>query len=113
MKLNLHVRAKNVMFWINCLIAVMVPVLTYLNMEASSLTSWPKVWELIVTIVSNPIACFLVVVNVLNTFIDQTTPGISDSKLAMNYQAPGKLKEGAELVVGEEDIHAEDDERTP
>lgn len=88
--MNLKVRIKNWVFWVQVLLAIATPVLAYAGLTASDITTWTKVWELIVMAVSNPYILGLIVVNIWSAMNDPTTSGLGDSKLAMTYQAPKK-----------------------
>ena len=86
MKLNLKVRIKNPWFWIG----IVGVILTALNVDPSTFTSWGKVWECVVDLFTNPFKLGVVVIAVLGIFVDPTTVGISDSKQAMKYISPKK-----------------------
>ena len=88
--MNLKVRVKNPVFWVQIVLSILTPVLAYAGLTAQDLTTWGKVLELIVMAVSNPYVISLVVVSVWNTFNDPTTKGLGDSKRAMNYDKPNK-----------------------
>lgn len=89
MKINLKVRMKNPVFWASILIAVFAPILAALGISWESVTSWAKLWEIIVTAAKSPVIVVSVIVSVYNALIDPTTKGICDSERALSYEKPG------------------------
>ena len=79
MKINLTVRAKNPLFWVQIALAIVTPILAYFGLTAADITSWPALGSLIVQAVSNPYVLCLAAVSVWNALQDPTTPGLSDS----------------------------------
>ena len=77
--MNLKVRVKNPVFWVQIVLSILTPVLAYAGLTAQDLTTWSKVGELIVGAVSNPYVLSLVAVSVWNTLNDPTTKGLGDS----------------------------------
>lgn len=88
--LNWKVRfnRKNILFLSQVAISVLVPVLSYFGLEASDITSWAKVGEVLVGAISNPYVLVLILVSLFNAITDPTTKGIADSKVAMTYSEP-------------------------
>jgi phi LC3 family holin len=84
MKINIPVRMKNPWFWVGLLGVV----LTAMGINPEMLTSWEAVWAAIVELVSNPFMLGSVAVAVLGVFVDPTTKGVCDSKMAMTYDKP-------------------------
>lgn len=80
--MNLKVRVKNPVFWVQIVLSILTPVLAYAGLTAQDLTTWSKVGELIVGAISNPYVLSLVVVSVWNTLNDPTTKGLGDSARA-------------------------------
>ena len=60
--MNLKVRVKNPVFWVQIVLSILTPVLAYAGLTAQDLTTWSKVGELIVGAISNPYVLSLVVV---------------------------------------------------
>ena len=81
--MNLKVRVKNPVFWVQIVLSILTPVLAYAGLTAQDLTTWSKVGA-----VSNPYVLSLVVVSVWNTLNDPTTKGLGDSARAKSYTAP-------------------------
>lgn len=70
-------RIKNPYFWIG-LVGV---ILTALQVEASTLTSWDKVLQLIVNTIQNPYLLTTTVMAVIGVVVDPTTRGAKDRKV--------------------------------
>lgn len=90
MKINLKVRFKNPMFYVQLVLSVLTPILTYLGLTAADLTTWAKLGSVIVQAISNPYVLFLMGVSVYNALTDPTTKGFGDSKNALTYDKPSK-----------------------
>ncbi|MCW6666940.1 phage holin [Aerococcaceae bacterium NML190938] len=89
-KINWKVRfnKKNIAFLIRFLVALGIPVLTYLGLKAEDLTTWQTIGNVLVQFVSNPFLIGLTVVNAFNMVPDPTTQGLGDSERAMAYTEP-------------------------
>ena len=70
-------RIKNPYFWIG-LVGV---ILTALQVEASTLTSWDKVLRLIIDTIQNPYLLTTTVMAVIGVVVDPTTRGAKDRKV--------------------------------
>ena len=70
-------RIKNPYFWIG-LVGI---ILTALQVEASTLTSWDKVLQLIVNTIQNPYLLTTTVMAVIGVIVDPTTKGAKDRKV--------------------------------
>ena len=79
MKINWKVRIKNPVFWANLAAAIILPILTYLGLNWSDMTTWAGLWNVITGAFSNPYCLFLVASNIWSALNDPTTSGISDS----------------------------------
>ena len=82
--MNLKVRVKNPVFWVQIVLSILTPVLAYAGLTASFF-NW---FAIIVGAISNPYVLSLVVVSVWNTLNDPTTKGLGDSARAKSYTAP-------------------------
>lgn len=89
-KINWTVRFKNPMFWVQVVISVFVPILTYFGLEASDLTTWHKLFELLGQALSNPYVVVMIGVSLFNTVVDPVTRGFGDSEKALTYKVPVK-----------------------
>ncbi len=90
MKINLKVRFKNPMFWVGVIVAVFSTILAYFGVSAQDITTWEKLFEVLVEAVKNPFVIISIVASVYNAIIDPTTHGVCDSKQALTYEEPKK-----------------------
>ena len=90
MKINLKVRFKNPMFYVQIILSVLTPILAYSGLTATDLTTWAKLGDVLVQAISNPYVLSLVAVSVYNAIVDPTTSGFGDSENALNYDTPKK-----------------------
>lgn len=88
--MNLKVRFKNPVFWVQIILAVLTPILAYAGLTAKDLTTWPALGNLLLGAISNPYVLGLVAVSVWNALTDPTTAGVTDSEQALTYTEPKK-----------------------
>lgn len=89
--INWKVRLHNPAWWLGMAGIVMSPVLAYLGLAYSDLTTWSSLADVFVKFISNPYLIGTVVVAVLGAIgvtVDPTTKGIGDSARAMTYDKP-------------------------
>lgn len=86
--INWKVRMRNPLFWVQVILAVLMPILAYMGLTVEDLTSWAILGETLFEAVKNPYVLGLVVVSVWNAINDPTTAGVADSNLAMTYVKP-------------------------
>ena len=86
--MNIKVRVKNPVFWVQILLSILTPILAYAGLTAQDLTTWDKLGEVLIMALSNPYVLGLVALSVWNALNDPTTKGITDSKRAMEYEKP-------------------------
>ena len=86
--MNLKVRIKNPVFWVQIILGAFATALAYAGLTAADMTTWAGVWEITKGTVSNPYCLFLVACNVWSALNDPTTSGVTDSDRAKNYTAP-------------------------
>lgn len=86
--MNIKVRIKNPVFWVQIVLSILTPILAYAGITAQDLTTWGKVGEILLLAITNPYVLALVLVSVWNTLNDPTTKGITDSERAMRYTDP-------------------------
>ena len=86
--MNIKVRVKNPVFWVQILLSILTPILAYAGLTAQDLTTWSKLGEVLIMALSNPYVLGLVALSVWNALNDPTTKGITDSKRAMEYEKP-------------------------
>ena len=80
LKLNWKVRAQNPMFYIQIILSFFIPVLGYLGLNWSDVTTWASFFDVILGALSNPYCLSIAAVSVFNAVVDSTSPGINDSK---------------------------------
>ena len=83
-KINWKLSFSNPMFIAQLVLSVLVPILSYIGLTVEDLTTWGKLFEVLVQAVSNPYCLALVLISVYNTIVDPTTKGIGDSEHALN-----------------------------
>ena len=89
--MNLKVRVKNPVFWVQIVLSILTPVLAYAGLTAQDLTTWSKVSRLPLCSIlstSQPSGASGKAVSVWNTLNDPTTKGLGDSARAKSYTAP-------------------------
>ena len=86
--INWKVRISNPLFWVQVILAVLMPILAYMGLTVEDLTSWAILGTTLFEAVKNPYVLGLVVVSVWNAVNDPTTEGVKDSNLAMTYLKP-------------------------
>ena len=91
-KINWKVRfsKNNILFIVQVIISVVIPILTYFGLQASDLTTWVKVWNTLIAAISNPYVVIMALVSFFNAVTDPTTKGIRDSTTALSYTEPKK-----------------------
>ena len=90
MKINWKVRFNNPMFYVQLVLSILTPILTYLGLTATDLTTWSALGNVLLQAVSNPYVLSLVLVSVYNALVDPTTSGFGDSATALTYDTPKK-----------------------
>lgn len=86
--MNLKVRIKNPIFWIQVLGAFLLTALGYNMMEPQDLTTWGGLFNVIKGVFMNPYLLGLCVWNAWSASNDPTTKGLSDSYEALGYTKP-------------------------
>lgn len=88
--INLKVRFKNPIFWIQIIGGIVLAALAYNGLQPQDLTTWQGVFNLFKGIVSNPYLLVLCLYNAWSAINDPTTKGITDSQNALEYTEPKK-----------------------
>ena len=78
-KINWTVRKQNPMFYVQILLSVFIPVLAYLGINWSDVTTWDTFFQVILSAVSNPYCLSIVAVSLFNTVVDSSSLGVNDS----------------------------------
>ena len=79
-KLNWKIRSQNPMFYIQIVLSFFIPVLGYLGLNWSEMTTWNSLFDMILAAFSNPYCLSIAAVSVFNAIVDSTSPGVSDSE---------------------------------
>lgn len=90
MKLNLKVRAKNPVFWINLSVSLMGIILAYFGLNWEQMTTWKSITDMLFQAIQNPVVVIAALGCIWNALNDPTTAGLSDSARALNYKKPYK-----------------------
>ena len=86
--INWKVRFRNPVFWVQIIVAIVLPILAYLGLSWEDMTSWAALGGIFLEAVKNPVILASVLVSVWNAINDPTTKGLSDSQRAMEYHKP-------------------------
>ena len=78
-KINWTIRKQNPMFYVQLVLSVFVPILAYLGINWSDVTTWDTFFQVILSAVSNPYCLSIVAVSIFNTIVDTSSYGVSDS----------------------------------
>ena len=82
----------NLKIIIPVIVAIVAPILTYLGLNWSDMTSWVALGGIFVEAVKNPVILVSVIVSLWGIINDPTTKGLSDSSRAMTYTEPNGVK---------------------
>lgn len=86
--INWQVRFKNPLFWVQLFVAAASFIGVYFSLKPEDINSWSVLFDTLLKIVSNPYVLFNLFVVFINSVIDFTTKGASDSTQALNYTKP-------------------------
>ena len=78
-KLNWKIRSQNPMFYIQIILSFFIPVLGYLGLNWSEMTTWGSLFDMLWAAFSNPYCLSIAAVSVFNAVVDSTSPGVGDS----------------------------------
>lgn len=73
-------RFKNPAFIAGLILSVIMPIALYMGMAVEDITTWGALINMIKGAISNPYLLATVVINVYNTLVDYSTPGVKDCK---------------------------------
>ena len=90
LKLNLKVRFRNPVFWVQIGLSILLPIMTYYGLTPQDITTWGKLGTMIWSAIQNPYVLSMVLVSVWNALTDPTTEGLGDSARALTYEKPSK-----------------------
>ena len=89
--INLDVRFQNPQYWFMLAIAVITPIVSYLGLNVSDITSWSVLMDMLGQAIMIPYLFVLVIVNVYNATVDGTTKGFIDSQMMLNGETSNYL----------------------
>lgn len=90
MKINWKVRFKNPVFIAQLVLSVLTPILGYMGLAATDITTWAILGKVLLQAISNPYVLAIVAVSVWNCVNDPTTQGVKDSERALEYEKPAE-----------------------
>lgn len=106
--INLDVRFSNPQYWFMIVIAIIMPIVSYLGLNVADITSWGMLIDMLGQAIANPYLLVLVVVNVYNATVDGTTKGFKDSQMMLNGESSNDLiREREELNARLEELEEE------
>ena len=81
MKFNLNwkIRLQNPMLYIQIILSFFIPVLGYMGLNWSEMTSWGSLFDMLIAAFSNPYCLSIAALSVFSAVVDSTSPGINDS----------------------------------
>lgn len=88
--MNIKLRLKNPVVWVQIILSCLTVALTYNSLQPTDLTTWNSLFTLLKGIVSNPYLLFTLILNAWSIFNDPTTKGLGDSKRALEYEKPSE-----------------------
>lgn len=86
--MNLKVRLRNPLWWIQILATIFLTILGYFGLTGAQITSWPVLFQTLGAAIANPYVLFLCLMSIWNTLHDPTTTGLGDSARVKGYEAP-------------------------
>lgn len=86
MNINWKIRFKNPVFLAQFILSIITPIIGYMGLDLTAMTSWGVVGNVLLCAVSNPYVLMLVVVSLWNCINDPTTKGVCDSVRAQSYR---------------------------
>lgn len=89
--INLDVRFQNPQYWFMLGMAVILPMATYMGLNATDITSWSTLGNMFTEAIKNPYLLVMVIANVYNATVDGTTKGFKDSQMMLNGETSTDL----------------------
>lgn len=89
--LNLDARFQNPQYWFMLGMAVILPMATYMGINATDITSWSTLGNMFTEAIKNPYLLVMVIANVYNATVDGTTKGFKDSQMMLNGETSTDL----------------------
>ena len=98
MNFNFKVRAKNPLFWIANVVAVLVYIGGYLGVKGTDVTSWDKLFSIVGDVVANPYLIVMIIVTFVTTAISYTDKGFRDTVFVTELNKPRDDKDPEQAV---------------
>ena len=108
MNFNFKVRAKNPLFWVANIVAVLTYVGGYLGVKGTDITSWDKLFSIVGDIVANPYLIVMIIVTLVTTAISYTDKGIRDTGFVKQLEKPRDDQDPNQAAGFIKDINKED-----
>ena len=86
--INWKIRFKNPMFYAELILSILTPIMAYLGITATDITTWSVLGDVLFQAISNPYVLSLVMISAYNAVVDPTTTGFGDSINALSYTKP-------------------------
>jgi len=83
--INLKIRLKNPVFIFQFIVSLVTPIVAYLGINLTDITTFSKLGEVVVNAISNPYVIVLIITSITNAMNDPTTTGFKDSDRVQNY----------------------------
>ena len=99
MNFNFKVRAKNPLFWIANIVAVLVYIGGYLGVKGTDVTSWDKLFSIVGDVVANPYLIVMIIVTFVTTAISYTDKGFRDTGIVQTYTKPRNDKDPEQALA--------------
>lgn len=78
-KINWKIRLQNPMLYVQIALSFFIPVLGYLGLNWSDVTTWGSFFDVVMGALSNPYCLSIAAISVFNAVVDSSSPGVSDS----------------------------------
>lgn len=88
LNINWQVRLKNPMWWVQVIVAIVMPLILGMGYEWQDMTSWATLFSTIWAALQNPVVVVTMLTSLWAAVTDPTTKGFKDSHQAMTYEKP-------------------------
>lgn len=83
-KINWKVRLENPMFYVQIGASFLLPVLGYMGLSGSDITTWNTLFETIGAALLNPYCLMIALVSVYNAIVDTSSKGVGDDQTTLD-----------------------------
>lgn len=88
LNINWQVRIKNPMWWVQVIVAIVMPLILGMGYEWQDMTTWATLGSTIWAALQNPVVVVTMLTSLWAAVTDPTTKGFKDSERAMTYTEP-------------------------